>query len=236
MEQICDLIYSFAVLHSDQQQCADVTNRAVDNARQWFMVMRKCISYYFEDNPVVLGRYGIPVEGDETCLTQNYKFGVGSHPRDPRWILGLKERKPGRKQRHIYLGRSRSREVIVPIILMLVVLGAIIFTDMYRAYWTLGELGYVHDMVNHSIEFINSYDHTVHTETIEGNFKHLKLDINRGSGVRTQFIQLYLDEFDFRQMYLRENKREAWFIVARLLGKYGHRALEWVKNLNDHHF
>ncbi len=236
MGQICDLIYSFAVLHSDQQQCSDVTNRSADNAGKWFMVMRKCISCHFEDTPVILGLHGIPVEGDETCLTQHYKYGVGSHPSRARWIMGLKERKPGRKQRHIYVGRSRSRAVIVPVILMFVVMGAVIFTDMYRAYWTLGELGYQHSMVNHSIEFINAYDHTIHTETIEGNFKHLKLDINRGSGVRTQYIQLYLDEFDFRQMYLRKNKRESWFIVARLLAKYGHRALQWVNNLNNHHW
>eukprot|EP01084_Bolivina_argentea_P158789 276602_1 len=152
LAQICDIIYSFAVLHCDQTLNSFITNRGVDNSFKWFMIIRYCITCWFRDNPVVLGRFGIEVELDETSLRTHYKYGVGAPPADYRWILGGKERGPTPRQRHKYCGRHRTREVLMPIILLLVVIGAIIYTDNFTAYWTLGDLGYQHAMVNHSIE------------------------------------------------------------------------------------
>ncbi len=109
-------------------------------------------------------------------------------------------------------------------------------TDNYSVYWTLGDVGYEHGMVNHSIEFVNAYDRNVHTETVEGGFKDLKADLNRSNGIRTKFMQMHLDEFDFRCMYLNKNRKNAFYIVAKLLGRYGHAALQWVLSMSDHHY
>eukprot|EP01083_Nonionella_stella_P079730 218902_1 len=235
LQQICDLIYSFAVLHSNQTLNAELIERCVDNSGKWFLVFRKCIALWFADNPVVLGAHGTIVEVDETSLTTKPKYGISNNStrRDARWILGLVERGP--RQRHIYLGAHRRRQDIIPVIVSLIVAMAVIMTDNFVAYWSLSEIGYHHCMVNHSIEFVNQHNSDIHTETVEGNFKHLKQDLNRNSGVRTKYIQLYLDEYDFRCMYLRD-KKKAWFVIARLLGEYGHQALHFVKNMNDHHY
>ena len=49
-------------------------------------------------------------------------------------------------------------------------------SDNYRSYWRLGELGWNHQMVNHSLEFVEEHDREVHTETIEGICEHIWKD------------------------------------------------------------
>ena len=43
-----------------------------------------------------------------------------------------------------------------------------IISDNYSVYHCLGEMGWDHEMVNHSMEFIERHDRSVHTEGIEG--------------------------------------------------------------------
>ena len=158
------------------------------------------------------------------------KYGVGEagyvnsgEPRDARWILGMVERGTNNK-RHIFLGQHRTREVIMPVIQQHVAPRSVIYTDNFTSYWTLNDHGYVHAMVNHSIQFVNSYDRSIHTNCVEGNFNHLKKFVNKGCGVQDHLVQRKLNEFDFKSMFLRKKKKR-YMIVAKLLGKYGRRAL-----------
>lgn len=131
------------------------------------------------------------------------------------------ERGTGNK-RHIYLGEHRTRDVILPVVHKYVVPGATIHTDNFTAYWTLNREGFVHSMVNHSVQFVDSHDPSIHTETIEGNFKHMKRMVNKGCGVRDEHLQTRLNEFDFRSMYFK-NKKKRYQRMVRLLGIYGAR-------------
>ncbi len=210
LQQICDTIYIFATLHLPQTTTAKVRNSSLDNSGKWFMVMRKCMSLFLDDHPPIMGGEEKIVEGDETCMTQKRKFGVGTVSNaTPRWIFAVSERHSP-KQRHIYIGEHRTREVIFPIIMRLVIVATRFMTDNFNVYWTLGDVGYVHAMVNHSIEFIDENDSEIHTESVEGGFKHMKAAINRGHGVRTKYLQLHLDEHDFRTMYLNKAPKESW--------------------------
>ncbi len=72
-----------------------------------------------------------------------------------------------------------------------------VYTDEFRSYNRLGEMGYTHERVNHEQRVYVSGD--VHTNTIEGFWATVK----RGLGgtyhaVSDRHLQSYLDEYAFR--------------------------------------
>ena len=51
-------------------------------------------------------------------------------------------------------------------------IGTLIYTDSWKGYADLKDLGYNHQMVNHSVEFVSSTDKEVHTQSIEVYWRH----------------------------------------------------------------
>ena len=46
-------------------------------------------------------------------------------------------------------------------------IGTLIYTDSWNRYADLKDLGYNHQMLNHSVEFVSFTDKEVHTQSIE---------------------------------------------------------------------
>ena len=67
----------------------------------------------------------------------------------------------------------------------------------------------------------------IHTETIEGSWKHAKAHTNANGGTRDYMIQERLDEYIFHRTYLRDQPFNTW-VMLKLLGKYGRQAAEFV--------
>ena len=55
----------------------------------------------------------------------------------------------------------------------------LVVTDGWAAYEVLNELGYNHNSVNHSSNFVSPSNPDVHTQTIEGYWKHLRAFLNK---------------------------------------------------------
>ena len=51
--------------------------------------------------------------------------------------------------------------------------GSIIFSDCWKGYNKLNDLGYIHETVNHKREFVSSGCSIVHTNTIESLWRTL---------------------------------------------------------------
>ena len=90
------------------------------------------------------------------------------------------------KRAHLF---GHAKEHILP--------ASSVYTDEYRSYNGLADLGYSHSRVNHSQGVYVSGD--VHTNTIEGFWSTVKRGIGGNyHAVSTKFLQYYLDEFCFR--------------------------------------
>lgn len=106
---------------------------------------------------------------------------------------------------------SRKAKHIMPEILKWVRLGASIATDEARAFFEIGENGYLHGTVNHSAgEYVNG---NVHTNTIEAFWSHVKRSLaGTYVNVSPKWLQTYLWEFEFRQ-----NLRKHPHLILELL-------------------
>lgn len=58
----------------------------------------------------------------------------------------------------------------------------IIHSDLWRSYNNLSSLGFIHETVNHKIEFANKKDNrkVIHTQKEDGNWTSNKKSINVG--------------------------------------------------------
>ncbi|KAL3107959.1 hypothetical protein niasHT_012867 [Heterodera trifolii] len=124
-----------------------------------------CVSY-FQTNPEKIGANGQTVEIDETVITRP-KYHKGRLHAIEQWFFGGIERGTGRC--FMVPVERRNAETLLPILQKYVYPGAVIVSDLWKAYFTIGRLpeGYTHHTVNHSVEFVNS-ETGQHTNTVEG--------------------------------------------------------------------
>ena len=84
--------------------------------------------------------------------------------------------------------------------------GTVIISDMWGAYANLANLGYTHFQINHRQGFQRMDDHngqpiSVHTNTIEGLWKHAKEKYRAMNGTLAANFESYLYEFIFRRTF-----------------------------------
>lgn len=96
------------------------------------------------------------------------------------WIVGLVERSTDRLM--LVPVNSRDSHTLHGIIAKFVKQGSTIYTDGWKGYLGLSDIGYTHLSVNHTETFKAEYiDYQtgdvieVHTNTIEGAWKHAKV-------------------------------------------------------------
>lgn len=98
---------------------------------------------------------------------------------------------------------KRNTDTLLSIIHDSVKPGTVINSDCWRAYSRLAQVGYVHNTVNHSVEF-KSEDGTC-TNEIEGIWSLIKLKIKEKKGILHDKIPDILDEFSYRYRYGHSN-------------------------------
>ena len=112
------------------------------------------------------------------------------------WIFGGIDRDT--KESFVVKVDQRNKETLIPLINTFVLPGSKICSDGWKAYTSLESEGYIHGLVNHSIEFISSEDPSNHTQTVERQWKSLKNSIKREGSQD----DLYLFQF----LYLQRQK------------------------------
>ena len=168
--------------------------------------------YYFL---IISGGPGHIVEIDESKLGAKRKYARGRYaPGLHLWVFGGVDRVT--KKVFVRIVDDRTRDTLLPIIQENIEIGSTIYSDTFRPYFTLNQLGYQHQMVNHSREFVS--EDGVCTNTIESLWGEIKADLKIRRGYNAQQISLVLDEF----MYRREFREDDIFekILEHIADKY----------------
>ncbi|WUR05163.1 DDE-TNP-IS1595 domain-containing protein [Vairimorpha necatrix] len=142
-----------------------------------------------------IGGPGIIVEIDESKFGKR-KYNKG-HKVDGVWVIGMVERTAERSLVLLKV-KNRKAETLERLIKKYVSPGSIIFTDCWKGYINLNQLGlYEHYTVNHSLGFINP-ENGVHTNTIEGTWAGVKRVIPARHRTEKD-INRYLNLFTFKR-------------------------------------
>lgn len=123
----------------------------------------------------MLGGEDDTIEVDETHIFSR-RDGRGRIIRGERyWVIGAISRST--KQVRCFVTRSRSRVICEQFILKNVQLGSRIMTDCWRGYSRPNEIGHTHQTVNHSVNFVDAENPTIHTQNIERLWRSMKEEL-----------------------------------------------------------
>lgn len=171
-----------------------------------YWMQSKLRSTFLQDNIKLQG----VVEIDEVWITRQWK-GIGRIPHRKSPIIGMIER----GGRIVVLQiPNRKSETILPIIERHIVPGSTIYTDGFRNYRRLTEMGYNHDNVVHSDkEFVRG---NIHSNSIEGFWSHMKRSIRNAHGsISQEHAQSYLNEAVFKYNNRHLDQMERFNLMLR---------------------
>lgn len=184
-----------------------VQSEAVVN---WSSFCREVTIAWCTDNSATqIGGPGVIVELDEA------KFGKRKYNRgrvlEGQWVFGALERE---NPRNIFLVPvpQRDTNTLLAIIKERIRPGSIIMSDCWRAYDCLQHEGYVHQAVNHSMNFVDP-DTGAHTQNIERAWREVRAKIPRYGRSEAHFIG-YLSEYMFKRAYPVHTERLHHFFKA----------------------
>ena len=164
----------------------------------WNQYCRDVCVEYFTRHADQIGGPGAIVEIDESLFARR-KNNVG-HQVPEKWILGGYE--PATKKGFLVQVNDRSAATMLPIIQQWVAPGSTIWTDMWAAYNSLGNMGYNHGTVNHTLYFTDPQTH-VTTNRVEAMWSRAKAKFKSMHGpTNRDTIGDYLAEFMLTQRFV----------------------------------
>ena len=152
-----------------------------------------------EPNPEIGGEGDI-VEIDE-CQIGRRKHHRGRAP-NAVWIIGGIVRSSNQTSLFIERVRKRNASTLSEVITRRVNRNSTIITDGWRGYRNLNSLGFRHQVVNHSVNFVNPEDSAIHTQNIENLWRNLRRFLHGRSNYSRQHLLSYIYEFIFRKRYI----------------------------------
>ena len=169
----------------------------------WFMLHR--IRVAFEGDAAQLGGNGGPVEIDETFVGGKVRnMHKSRRPKDASQggkgkavVLGMLER--GGKVRAKVI-KDRSKINVAPVMKSTIEAGAHIMTDEFSVYPFVAADTYVHEVINHAVEYVNGH---IHTNGIENFWSLLKRGIN---GTYVAVEPFHLDSYVVEQVFRYNNR------------------------------
>jgi hypothetical protein len=159
----------------------------------WGAFLRETISHYYLVNPQVLGNTQA-VQIDESLFGGKRKYHRGNHQRHIKpWVFGIVEESTNRCV--LWAVKKRNKTTLTQIINEHVHHGSKIKSDEWAAYNSLGESGFNHLTVNHSVSFISEFG--IHTQLIESLWAQVKSSLKLKRGTSKKHLAGYLDLYSF---------------------------------------
>lgn len=113
-----------------------------------------------------------------------------------QWFVGGIER--GTRNIFIVPVPNRNAETIVSILRTFILPGTTIVTDCWRAYAKAireVDMNLDHHTINHSLNFVDPTDRSIHTQNIEGLWSRSKYFLKRKNGASLAQRTFYLSQF-----------------------------------------
>ena len=146
-------------------------------------------------SPTRIGGPNTTVEIDESQFSRR-KNNVGRPVVNAQWVFGGICRETG--ESFLYTVNRRDAATLLPIIQGAVHPRTTIISDQWAAYNRLNQLGFQHETVNHSINFVDP-NTGAHTNGIEGHWRHAKQRSKRQYGTHRSMMDSYMCEWMWRQ-------------------------------------
>lgn len=191
------LIYMW-LLQTTLQIAASEAEVHFSTALDYFCFCREICYVIITQNTKPIGGEGHIVELDETHVyTRKYKMGrLLKNEKNSVWVFGDIDRET--KESFVLKVEKRDKNTLIPIIKSFIKPHTKIMTDRWKSYSDLKDEGYIHEVVNHSIEFVREDDRSVHTQKVERMWKTLKSVLKR-EGRESENDHLYVFEFLYRE-------------------------------------
>ena len=151
---------------------------------------------HFSNNPIQIGRPDKLVEIDESMFGKR-KYNRGRR-RNGKWVFGGCER--GSKLAFMVEVAQRDAATLLPLCQKYILPGTAVLSDEWRAYCQLQQDGFVHDTVNHSLNFVDPST-GVHTQNVECMWSKAKKKQKEGNGTSEPLLHSYLPEYLWRRKY-----------------------------------
>ncbi|KAK6049567.1 hypothetical protein COOONC_12928 [Cooperia oncophora] len=177
---------------------------------QWSQWFRDVLVQFYTNNVVQLGGPNTIVQVDETNIVRR-KYNVGRIVRKDWLVGGIQD---GTKLFFVEIVDKRDAATLEAIIRKYVRPGGTIRTDMWGGYNNLANLGYNHEVVNHSANFVDPAT-GVHTQRIECMWSHLKEKIRRRHGLKGDLWDDHFIEVLWKWQYDSEHLLyELWRLIS----------------------
>jgi ISXO2-like transposase domain len=140
------------------------------------------------------------VEIDE-CQLGRRKHHRGRVPKEI-WAFGAIVRHSKPPSFFIETVKKRDKSTLTSIIERRIHQGSRIISDGWGAYSNLVQLGFNHSLVNHSINFVDTSDSTIHTQNIENVWRCLRRFLHSKGSYYRRHLEEYIQEFMFRKVFV----------------------------------
>ena len=176
----------------------------------WKQFCRDVCVAYFLNHPQQIGGPGRVVEIDESLFSKR-KYNRG-RVLPEQWIFGGYD--PVDKKDFLVPVPMRDAATLLPIVQQWVLPGTTIHSDMWQAYNQLGNMGYPHGTVNHSLHFVDPVT-GVTTNHVEAMWQRAKTKFKAQHGsTNREMIPDYLAEFMWFQRFGESPFFNFWNQVA----------------------
>ena len=188
------------------RQCATFAGISYGSTSvEWAVYIRDILKDYFR-RYVINETLSGEVELDESLFGRKVKYHRGNPNLGTKiWIFGMVDRNTN--SIILYPVNDRSQNTLIPLIEWHIEKGSTIYSDGWSAYCDLNSRGYRHFTVLHKYAFKKIYvnvetkeEIVVHTNRIEGAWKHAKNHFRKMSGTLSSQFEGHLAEIIWRRL------------------------------------
>ena len=185
---------------SSLDDCGHDFELSAKSVGDWFLKLRKLVSDDVKktNDSRLLGSSIDVVEMDEAQIGRR-KSHKG-RKRKEVWVFGAVVRGSIHRQSYMKIVKNRKKKTLHKVVERRINKDVkLLLSDSWGGYDGLKDKGYNHKMVNHKTNYVSPDDKEVHTQTIEGYWRHLRAFLHKKQAYKRKTLNMYLREFIFRR-------------------------------------